>query len=144
MSRTTAGAIKARIETLGLGIPVFRDGTDPAHQLKAPYVTIQEGIGFDTDHHGDVGDPTADVGLSELVQVDIYLPARVLAGAGLTSVAESSTIPDRVHRGLHGAQLASVGTARVYGCLVESRLRWPIADNLSRHTLTIRVKRGLQ
>ena len=142
MSASTAGAVKAHIESLGLRMPVFRDGagdrTDP------PYVTVQEGIGYDTEAHGDTGDPDADMGVAELVQVDVYLPARRRTATGLTANAESYTVPDRVHRGLHGATIGPVGGARVYGCLVQSRLRWPIADNVARHTFTVRVKRGLQ
>ena len=142
MSASTAGAVKAHIETLGLGVPVFRDGAGDT--TTPPYVTVQEGIGYETEAHGDTGDPDADMGVGELVQVDLYLPARVRTSTGRAANAESYTAPDRLHRGLHGAALPSIGGARVYGCLVESRLRWPIADNVARHTLTIRVKRGIQ
>lgn len=142
MSGTTSGAVKATIEGLGLGLPVFRDGAPDSQD--PPFVTVQEGIGIDPRQTGDTGDTTADMAVAELVQVDLYLPARVRTGATITRNAESTTAPDRLHRGLHGVTLPTVGGARVYGCFVQSRLRWPTADNVSRHTLTLRVERNLQ
>jgi hypothetical protein len=141
VSATTAGAVKAYMEGLGTGLPVFRDGAPP--KFAEPFATVQEGIGIDTRQTGDTGDAAADVAVSELVQVDVYLPARSRVGAS-TRNAESTTVPDLLHRRLHGATFGPVGGARVYGCFVQSRQRWPITDNVARHTLTLRVERNLQ
>jgi hypothetical protein len=144
---STATAVKNHVETLGLGLAAYRDGapTNDSGEITAafPHVVIQEGIGYATMQHGDFGDPNADDAMIELVQVDLFQHARVLTPGGVTQSVnvESYTLPEALRRGLHGAQLGAVGDRRVYGVRVTDGRRWPIADNIVRHTFTVAISR---
>lgn len=147
MSASTATAFKALIEAGGLSLTAYRDGapTNDDGTIRAPYphCVVQEGIGYALEQHGDFGDPNADDAITELVQVDLYQRARTLTAGAATSVnAESYTLPDQLRKLLHGAQLNPIGTRRVYGVRVTDGRRWPIADNVVRHTFTCAVMRA--
>ena len=77
MAATTSSAIKARLESLGFGIPVFRDGPRPGQA--EPYIVVQEGLPAARDLRaaGDFGDPAADIEIAETVIVDLVQQARV-------------------------------------------------------------------
>lgn len=142
MSGSLAGAVKAHLETLGLGVPVFRDGA-PAGQ-DAPYITVQEGIGLRPELHGDYGDPDAHQGDLEQVQIDVWQPARQLASPGRTSNAEDYDMPGHVRRSLTGTLGGrSFGSParRIYGSRVVAGQRLPISDNIVRHTYTVEIRR---
>jgi hypothetical protein len=148
MAATVSGAIKAKLEGLGLGVPVYRDGAPVAHGKPAepPYVTVQEGIGYAPERHGDFGSTGAHQGEQEQVQVDVWQYARVPAATvGQAANAESYTLPGAIRRALHGAKLGSIGSGadlrRIYGVSVVSGQRWPISDNIVRHTFTVTVRR---
>lgn len=144
MAATTAGAIKAYLEGRGYGIPWYRDGAPVAAGRAAdpPYGTVQEGIAYAPERHGDTGDLDAHQGEDERVQVDLWQPARARATAGKASNAESYTLPGRVRRDLHGAVLPPLADGRrIYGLRVVSGQRWPISENVVRHTYTVAVRR---
>lgn len=138
MAATTAGAIKAFIESLGLGVSVYRDGPRPGQGL--PYIVVTESISTvpSVSAAGDYGDPDASVVVSEQVQVDIVQAARDSAGRNV----ERYDLPPLVYRALHGAQLTAHPT-HVYGCRVLSMGRDEIEDNIVRHVITAQLDRAL-
>lgn len=145
MSATTAGSVKAYVESLGLGLSAYRDGapTNDAQEIIAPFphVVVQEGIGYAYEQHGDYGDPNADKAETELVQVDLYQLARKLLADGGSQNVESYTLPGALRAKLHGAKLGPIGSQRVYGVRVTDGRRWPIADNIVRHTFTLAISK---
>lgn len=107
MAATTAGALKAKLESLGLGISAYRDQPPPGQAL--PYVVIGESISL-------IPDPLEDGQLTtgtEQVQVDLY------EQLGLENYALAAGI----EAGLHGQRLALVGAKLVYVVLVRNRTR---------------------
>lgn len=137
MSATTAGAIKAYLETQSLGIPIYRDDAPPG-QAK-PYITVQEGISLTADS-GDTGDHTATLYGSELAQVDLWQDKRT---AGTDAVAESYPLPAALVRALHGASLTTAPT-RTHGCTVDSMVRLVERDtNTVHHAITVRLRRAI-
>lgn len=144
MAATTAGAVKAYVEGLGLGVPVFRGGAPETHGY--PFATVQEGIAYRDLGFGDLGDFTSEQMTQESVQVDLYERAGSTAGAtqGHIARAENYSLADKLHRRLHGARLPLIGTAHPSACRVQTRRRWPITDNVLRTTLTLLVDRPLQ
>lgn len=146
MAATTAGSVKAYVEGLGLSLSAYRDGapTDADGTITAayPHVVVQEGIGLEVDDSGDFGDQSGPAYVTELVQVDLYMRARTLGGASGSTNAESYTLPGQLRKRLHGAKLPAVGLNRVYGCRVVGGRRWPIADNIVRHTVDLQVRRA--
>lgn len=147
MAASTAGSVKAFIESLGLGVAAYRDGapTTDTGAVKAatPYVVVQEGIGYDASLAGDFGDHTQVHTVTELVQVDLYQSARALASAGGSVNTEDYLLPGRLQAALNGARLGPVGLQRVHGCAVRGGRRWPIRDNIVRHTVDLQVTREL-
>lgn len=127
MAITSANAVKARIEALGLGITAHRDRAPTGTAL--PYVTILEDISKVPDRLED-GVMTTGV---ELVQVDVW--------QSVTS--ENVTLADSIAAGLHGVALASIGTKRVYSALVRNVVRMPIEleGNLVHHVIDVHLWR---
>lgn len=138
MAATTSGAIKAHLESLGLGVSVYRDGPRPGQAV--PYIVVTEGISTvpSVSAAGDHGDPDADITVSEQVQVDIVQAARDSAGQNI----ERYDLPGLVYRALHGARLTAHPT-HVYGCRVLSMGRDTITDNIARHVITAQLDRAL-
>lgn len=131
MAATTAGAIKARLESLSLGLPVFRDRAPDGHAL--PYITVSEAISVVPDGQHD------DDTVVELAQVDLWQPWKNTAGA----VVESYSLPGAVLTGLRGASLPAAPT-HVYGVGVDSSVRLLEADrNVVHQALTVRIRRAL-
>lgn len=134
MAATTAGALKAYIESLGLGLAVRRDHADtPTY----PLVTVHEGVSIVTDASGDFGDMAQPVTVTEQAQVDLWQQWKNTSGA----VVESYTLPGELIGALHGAQLSAAPT-KVYGCRVVGSVRLLERDeNVVHHAITVEIHR---
>ena len=134
MAATTGNAIKALIESLGLGLAAYRDGA-PDNQL-SPYVTILDGLAVTPDDHADGGTGGT---CTETVQVDLWEDWQDADG----NVVESPVLAPSVVRGLHGAKLDS-SPNRVHGVVVVSKRRLLEPDTNTVHTaITANVRRDL-
>src|SRR5687768_1064682 len=104
MAASTAGAIKAYIEGLGLGVPAYRDDKPPGQE--PDYIEVHEDISTVPDGlFNAFDDPEGHV--SELVQVDYYQRRRnPVTGAAV----ESYTIPDALTKALNGCRLPAAPT----------------------------------
>lgn len=146
MAATTGGAFKAYLEAQGLGIPVWRDGK-PKDSTVSKYVVVQEGIAIVEEQSGDFGDMSlaaAPILVSEDVQIDLYDLAREVTVAGITTRSiEDYALPGRLERLLRGRGLAPYAPTRVYAHAPYTRTRWPISNNVVRHTWTVRIRREL-
>ncbi|MFD4572098.1 hypothetical protein ACFWNK_01795 [Streptomyces sp. NPDC058417] len=142
MAATTAGAIKARIESLALGVPVFRDG--PRDGQGEPYIVVQEGLpaALDLRANGDFGDPSAEINIAETVVIDLVQRARVKTGPATTRVTERYGLAEAIARALHGQPLPA-HPAKVTAVRVQDIDRIPIEDNRVRHSITVTVQREL-
>ncbi|WP_405554337.1 hypothetical protein [Streptomyces sp. NBC_01171] len=141
MAASTAGAIKARLEALGFGVPAFRDG--PREGQDEPYIVVQEGMpaGLDTGN-GDFGDPTAEINIVETITVDLVQRARVQTGARTTKVTERYGLAEAIAHALHGCTLPA-HPAKVTAVRLQDIDRIPIEDNRVRHSITVQVHRVL-
>ena len=142
MAASTSGAIKAYLETLAFGVPVFRDG--PREGQAPPFVVVQEGMpaGPDRSGNGDFGDPAAEINIVETVVVDLVQQARVKTGARTTRVTERYGLAEAIAHALHGCRLPA-HPAKVTAVRVDDVDRIPIADNRVRHSITVQVHREL-
>ncbi|MFD3310064.1 hypothetical protein [Streptomyces sp. NPDC058694] len=142
MAATTSGAIKARLESLAFGVPVFRDG--PREGQTEPYIVVQEGMsaGLDLRGNGDFGDPDAEINIVETVVVDLVQLARIKTGASTTKVTERYGLAEAIAHALHGRPLPA-HPAKVTAVRVQDIDRIPIADNKVRHSITVEVHRAL-
>jgi hypothetical protein len=138
MAATTSGAIKAFVESLGLGLAGYR-GKKPAGERLARWFEVHEDISTVPDGAWNAhDDPEGHV--SELAQVDLYQLAKNPV-TGLNS--EVYTLPDALMAGLHGARLPAA-PKHVSTVLVVSRNRVPDPDaNVIHHALTVQVRRTL-
>ena len=132
-----AGAYKALLESLGLGVAVYRDGapTNPNGDVIAssPFVVVTEQIGLEEGVSGS--DLTV-----ELVQVDLYQESRRATGGRVVSI-ESYTLPEGIAAALRGRGLEDYSPWHIYGTTAVGR-RWPPSENLVRHTWTVTVTRS--
>lgn len=142
MAASTSGAIKARLESLAFGVPVFRDG--PRKGQAEPYIVVQEGMpaGLDSVANGDFGDPAAEINIIETVTVDLVQLARVKTGATTTKNTERYGLAEAIAHALHGYPLPA-HPAKVTAVRVQDIDRIPIADNKVRHSITVQVHRVL-
>jgi hypothetical protein len=142
MAATTSGALKAYIESLGVSLPVFRDGPRPGQA--EPYVVVTEGvsIGPDPSGNGDYGDPTKPLNVVEIATVDLVQRARVQTGAGLTKNAERYGLAEALAHALNSATLPA-HPGRVTAVRVQDIDRIPIQDNRVRHSITVAIHREL-
>jgi len=144
MSLSVGGAIKAMLETKGLGIPFYKD-VAPQKSPKV-YGVIHEGIGLAMDPFEDGGPAqgTTNTG-KELMQLDLW--QNWLKADG--TVAEDPLLPDRLTNAIHGARClatpaASVSPKLVYVIRQEGRVR--IFDRDSKtvhHAYTLAVHRQI-
>ena len=150
MAATTAGALKATIESLGLGLSAYRDGaptravtTNGQTRLEVavpyPHVVVQEGVGLTPVRHGDTDDPDGHRGLTELVQLDLLEHARDATGAKVESTTLAGDLLDALQACTR--ELQRHAPWRVYGCRVQSALRSGPTDNIVRTTITVAVDR---
>ncbi|MFI1734043.1 hypothetical protein ACH40E_33485 [Streptomyces acidicola] len=142
MAASTAGAIKARLESLPFGVPVFRDG--PREGQDEPFIVVQEGMpaGLDSTANGDFGDPDAEINIIETVTVDLVQRARVKTGARTTKVTERYGLAEAIAHALHGHPLPA-HPAKVTAVRAQDIDRIPIEDNRVRHSITVQVHRVL-
>lgn len=141
MAATTAGAIKAYLEGLGFGVPVFRDGPRPGQAL--PYIVVTEAVstGLDAAGNGDYGDPDATLNIIELATVDLVQQARTKT-AGTARNAERYGLAEVIAHALNHTTLPA-HPAKVTAVRVQDIDRIPIADNTVRHAIHIAVHREL-
>ncbi len=133
MSATTAGALKALIEGLGLSLSAYRDeapaGTAP------PYVTITEELTL-------VADPIEDGAANtvvETVQVDLW---QLWHNPTTGLVAESYTLAPALRKGMDGVRLNLIGTSLPYVALVRHSMRMlEVDENIVHHAITVEVFR---
>lgn len=142
MAATTSGAIKAYLEGLGFGVPVFRDG--PREGQAEPYVVVQEAMPATINQlaTGDFGDPQADIQVTETVTVDLVQQARQKSTATIARVTERYGLAEAIAAALHGCRLPAA-PAPVTAVRVQDIDRIPIADNRVRHSITVQVHRTL-
>lgn len=142
MAASMGGAWKAYLESLGWGVPAYRDGK-PEDADPVRWLVIQEGIGLDTDLDGDAEDPASVPTVAELVQIDLLQKARSQVSATRTRSLEDYTLPGKIDRALRLSRaLQPFAPWRIYGVTGVTRVRWPISDNLLRHTWTLTVHRA--
>ena len=139
MSVRTSTAVKALLETLGLGVPVFAGPVPPGKV--PPFIAVAE---LPTpalpESHGDFGDPAADEAVTELAQVDIV--QRIRGGDG--KAADDPALPDRVAAGLRGARLTTAPW-HVYGVQLDGLgPRQETGPNTVQTSVTIRIRRALR
>lgn len=142
MAATTSGAIKARLESLAFGVPVFRDGPRPGQDC--PYIVVTEALstGIDTRGNGDFGDPAAELNIVETVTVDLIQHARVKTGAASTKNVERYGLAEAVAHALHGHPLPA-HPAKITAVRVTDLDRFAIEDNKVRHSITVTIHRQL-
>ncbi|GCD46116.1 hypothetical protein [Streptomyces paromomycinus] len=142
MSATTGGAIKAYLESLGSGVPVFRDG--PRDGQAEPYIVVQEAVsvGLDGRANGDFGDPSAEINVTEVATVDLVQRARTKTGARTAKNAERYGLAESLAHALHGCRLPA-HPAPVHAVRVRDMDRFPISDNRIRVSITVEIRRGL-
>lgn len=142
VAATTSGAIKAYLESLAFGVPVFRDGPRPKQDC--PYIVVQENVslGLDLSAQGDFGDPTADIAITETVTVDLIQHARAKTGAATTRNTERYGLAEAVAAALHGCTLPA-HPAKVTAVRVQDMDRFPIEGNKVRHSITLAIHRQL-
>lgn len=150
MAANTGNAVKAYLETLGLGVSVYRDAAPKNTPL--PYILVHEGISLVSEPKFNSFDD-AEGHVRELVQVDVWQMWRNLR---TDEIVESYTLPDAVVKGLHGARLSAAPT-HVAGVTVQEVVRTvgnpsPTArdgapargeEDKVRHAITIEVRRTL-
>lgn len=142
MAATTSGAIKARLESLAFGVPVFRDGPRP--EQAPPFIVVTEALstGLDSRGNGDFGDTTASLAIVETVTVDLVQNARIKTGAATTKNVERYGLAEAIAHALHGRPLPA-HPAKVTAVRVTDMDRIPIADNRIRHSITVTIHREL-
>ncbi|WP_327246549.1 hypothetical protein [Streptomyces sp. NBC_01320] len=141
MAATTAGAIKARLESLAFGVPVFRDG--PREGQTPPFVVVTDALsaGLDTAN-GDFGDPDASITIVEKASVDLVQTARIKTGATTARNAERYGLAEAIAHALHGHALPA-HPAKVTAVKVTDMDRFPIKDNRVRTSITVEIHREL-
>ncbi|MFH9368071.1 hypothetical protein ACH4K8_20615 [Streptomyces anulatus] len=141
MAATTSGAIKARLEGLQFGVPVFRDG--PREGQACPFIVVTEAlsVGMDTAN-GDFGDPDAELTIIEKAAVDLVETARTKATAGTARATERYGLAEAIAHALHGHALPA-HPAKVTAVRVTDIDRFPIKDNRVRTSITVQIHRVL-
>lgn len=141
MAATTSGAIKARLESLAFGVPVFRDG--PREGQTPPFIVVTEAlsVGMDTAN-GDFGDPDAELTIIEKVAVDLVQTARSKTGGATAKNTERYGLAEAIAHALHGHGLPA-HPARVTAVRVVDIDRFPIKDNRIRTSITVQIHRVL-
>lgn len=137
MSATTAGALKAFLETQSLGVSIHRDR--PPASTAEPFITISEAISVTPEPaFNQHDDPDGHV--SELAQVDIWQKWRT----DTNTIGENYTLVDAVCLALRGVRLSTAPT-HVSGISVLNRVRLVEQDtNIVHDAITVRVRRVLR
>jgi galactitol-specific phosphotransferase system IIC component len=109
MAASSAGALKAFIEGLGLGISVYRDRAPEKTAL--PYVSIAEAVAVVPDL---LEDGLVSTG-RETVTIDVWMTWKnKMTGA----IAEAYALPGAILRGLHGRSLPASPT-HTYAVIIQ-------------------------
>jgi hypothetical protein len=148
MAANTANAIKAYLESLGLGVSVYRDAAPKNTGL--PYILVHEGISVVPEPTFNSHDDT-EGHVRELAQVDVW---QIWKNLRTDTIEESYTLPDAITRALNGARLADAPThvagVRVIGVVrtignpdPKARDGAVGADDKVRHAITVEVRRTL-
>lgn len=139
MSLRTATAVKAALESLGLGMPVYTDRPAPGRQ--PPHIVVTElPAGATPEGHGDFGDSNADEAVTELAQIDVTQRVKDPAGR----MAEDPTVPDRIAVAMRGGRLLTAPW-HVYGVQLDSfGPRRETTPGTAQTTITIRIRRALR
>ncbi|NUS76709.1 MAG: hypothetical protein HOV70_10980 [Streptomyces sp.] len=141
MAATTSGAIKARLEGLQFGVPVFRDG--PREGQAPPFIVVTEALGISMDTgNGDFGDPNAELAIVEKAAVDLIETARTKHTAGTARAVERYGLAEAIAHALHGHALPA-HPAKITAVRVTDIDRFPIADNRVRASITLAIHRVL-
>ncbi|KOG84479.1 hypothetical protein ACZ90_03020 [Streptomyces albus subsp. albus] len=141
MAATTSGAIKARLEGLQFGVPVFRDG--PREKQSPPFIVVTEALGISMDTaNGDFGDPDTPLVIVEKAAVDLIETARTKATAGTARATERYGLAEAIAHALHGHGLPA-HPAKVTAVRVTDIDRFPISDNRIRASITLAIHREL-
>lgn len=127
MSATTAGAIKAHLESAGFGIAFYRDRM-PA-DAAIPCGIVLEGVVTVPVKGGDYGDTTAPRWVVETCQVSLYQAWRTADG----HPGEDYTLPDGIFKRLHGSRLegyagGNAPSKQIHGVTVIGHRRMPAVD----------------
>lgn len=135
MSATVANAIKTHLETLSLGVPIFRDSAPQGEQ--PPYLVVLEGIGISPEPNVNSDNDNA---VRELVQIDVIQLKR----DENRQVTESYTLPGAVANGCNGAPLPASPT-KAYRLQFLGMVRIPPDQEtqLLQHSITGQVRRQL-
>lgn len=137
MSVRTATAVKAHLEALGTGVPVFVDAPPPGQQ--PPYLSVSDLLDLDPLGHGDNGDPDRDEAVAELAQVTLTVRSRDATRA-LTDLPE---VVDQIVNGLDTATLTSA-PHHVHGVDVIAVNRLIDPTGLTETVITLRVNRAMK
>jgi len=141
MAATTSGAIKARLEGLQFGVPVFRDGPRPGQA--PPFIVVTEALGIALDTgNGDFGDPDAEVGIVETAAVDLIEYARTKENAVKARAMERYGLAETIARALHGHGLPA-HPAKVTAVRATEIDRFPISNNRVRASIKVLIHRTL-
>ena|ERR1700682_143697 len=141
MAASLGAAIKAYLETKGLGIAFYRDA--PPQNTPLPYGTIVEDIAMKMDPLEDGGPANGGTATGkELVQLDLW---QNWLKADKT-INEDPLLPDRITNAIHGSRLLTTGTGvspkLIYHIGQESRVRILDRDSaIVHHAFTLAVHR---
>lgn len=134
MSATVGNALKALLETSGLGLAAYRDAAP--EDEPSPFITITDGLSVTPDDFGDGGNGGT---CTETVQVDLWETWKDEDG----EVVESPHLAPSVIRALHGAKLVT-SPSRAHGVVVVSKRRLLEPDTNTVHTaITANIRRDL-
>jgi len=129
MAATSATAVKARIESGGLGLTAHRDVVPDGE--RPPYVTVLEAIAVTMDPVNARFDADGGKVVQEVMQVSLWQLLR----------DESPTLPGALVMLLDGATLDDAPT-HVWGVAVQSMRRLPErAKGIVQHAITIQTTR---
>lgn len=141
---TSSAAIKALIESSGLGLACYRDAVAAADKDKLPYVTVDENVSVVPEQHGDKQDPDGHHGETELVTLHLW--ERWKGDDG--KPAEDYPLPRQLSRLLRTCGPFTYGSVdrggivRVYGISISARARIVEEDaNVVHNTWTLRLRR---
>ncbi|MFD9764722.1 hypothetical protein ACFW9I_02485 [[Kitasatospora] papulosa] len=141
MAATTEGAVKAFLESLGSGVPAFRDG--PREGQAPPFWVIeQQDMQINARSAGDFGDQDAEVNVVEILTVDLIELARVKTGPTTTRNAQRYGLAEVTARALHGCRLPAA-PGPITAVRFRDIDRYPIANNRVRSSITVEVHRPL-
>lgn len=137
MAMTSAGALKAFIEGLGLSITVFRDEAPDGQAY--PYVTVAEAIATVPDLNGTPWNKSSPATVVEHAQVDVWQTWKNADN----SRAENYTLAPAIKRALHGSKLPATPT-RAWGVKLVNAVHLLERDNNVVHdAITVAIYRDL-